>query len=668
MYDNDLRYNKKYFLIFCCFRLVANMNFDFNTWESLWRVPHFKNRYQHLMRQQAVVNIAFIGSVAHGKTTLVEKLSSIDTRRYAVESKKGYSVKIGYANFLLYGCPKCESPYCFQSRRFPEKNEKDRLCSIHQDTEMELLSHFSVIDCPGHSALSSVMMSGAGCVDGAILVIAANESCPQSQTQEHLAVADLAGLEIIAVVQNKMDLCNDYVGHYDQIKEFVQGTVAEPANIIPSICRPDITKGVNEVCQELARFALHHTIQKASELLVGQIELNPLRMLLVRSFDFNKPGLDDSSQLIGGGLGGPIVSGEMKIGMIYEARPGRIVAENNEKRFMPLVFRIDTLKTPKSVNYAVKGGNIGVGTSLDPSLTRNDGMAGQIVGTVGTLPNVYGIIEGRYFVMKGKKLQEGDLVRITISTQTSDGVVKKTKKDKKIRKLLVMLKRPVCCEPNEPFSIMTKDESGTFHLIAKGEVLDSSNPLKISDEFDKIISSISDEKLRDTKSVFESEEFDEPKLITIESQWGSWVDQSDDWDLIDYTELLKNATGQNVAINTAKNEKIRIDNPIIERDGGAHVIWSNYQSVCRAINRPIDHFINFMKTETLMDMTIRETGLRVRGRINSSQIGRIIQKYMIQYVKCKYCGSRNTEFTDHRMNFIKCNDCHSRQWEVTQLK
>ena len=72
-------------------------------------------------------------------------------------------------------------------------------------------------------------------MDGAILVIAANEPCPQPQTKEHLMALDALGIKNVIIVQNKIDLVDEERAkeNYKQIKEFVKGTVAENAPIIP---------------------------------------------------------------------------------------------------------------------------------------------------------------------------------------------------------------------------------------------------------------------------------------------------------------------------------------------------------------------------------------------------------------------------------------------------
>ena len=71
-----------------------------------------------------------------------------------------------------------------------------------------------------------VMLSGAAIMDGAVLVIAANEHCPQPQTKEHLMALDVIGVTDVIVVQNKIDIVSKEraIESYKEIKEFVKGT------------------------------------------------------------------------------------------------------------------------------------------------------------------------------------------------------------------------------------------------------------------------------------------------------------------------------------------------------------------------------------------------------------------------------------------------------------
>lgn len=79
------------------------------------------------------------------------------------------------------------------------------------------------------------MLNGAAVMDAAMLLVAGNETCPQPQTSEHLAAVEIMQLKNLLILQNKIDLINESQGkdQYDQIKSFVEGTVADSAPIIP---------------------------------------------------------------------------------------------------------------------------------------------------------------------------------------------------------------------------------------------------------------------------------------------------------------------------------------------------------------------------------------------------------------------------------------------------
>ena len=77
-------------------------------------------------------------------------------------------------------------------------------------------------------SLMATCLSGASLMDGAILVIAANEPCPMPQTSEHLRALEIVGVDKIIIVQNKIELVSQEksLEHYNQIKAFVKGTTA----------------------------------------------------------------------------------------------------------------------------------------------------------------------------------------------------------------------------------------------------------------------------------------------------------------------------------------------------------------------------------------------------------------------------------------------------------
>jgi len=121
---------------------------------------------------QPEVNIGLVGHVDHGKTTLTEQLSGKWTDTHSEELKKGITIRLGYADSIFYYCKKC--------KKYIVKDKCD--CK----EKAELKRKLSFVDAPGHESLMATMLSGAMIMDGALVLIAANEECPQPQTKEHL--------------------------------------------------------------------------------------------------------------------------------------------------------------------------------------------------------------------------------------------------------------------------------------------------------------------------------------------------------------------------------------------------------------------------------------------------------------------------------------------------
>mmetsp|Transcript_10166 Transcript_10166/g.15894 ORF Transcript_10166/g.15894 Transcript_10166/m.15894 type:complete len:176 (-) Transcript_10166:1980-2507(-) len=157
---------------------------------------------------QPNTNIGTIGHVAHGKSTLIKAITGKYTSKFKNELERNITIKLGYANSKIFKCTnlQCPSPGCYQSNRGLNVNE---LICDQCHYSMNIIKHISFIDCPGHEVLMSTMLNGASLMTGALLVVAANETCPQPQTSEHLAAFNSLGIENLIVVQNKIDLVKD---------------------------------------------------------------------------------------------------------------------------------------------------------------------------------------------------------------------------------------------------------------------------------------------------------------------------------------------------------------------------------------------------------------------------------------------------------------------------
>jgi translation initiation factor 2 subunit 3 len=316
--------------------------------------------------QHPEVNIGLVGHVDHGKTTLVQALSGEWTDQHSEEMKRGISIRLGYADATFRRCPECDEPAAFTV---------EETCPDH-DVETEPLRTVSFVDAPGHETLMATMLSGAAIMDGAVLVISASEGVPQPQTEEHLMALDIIGIDNIVVAQNKIDLVDAEQAreNYRGIREFIEGTVAEDAPIVPTSAQQGANVDV-----------LIDAVEREIPTPDRDPDADP-EMLVARSFDINRPGTTWDS-LSGGVLGGSLVAGELEAGDDLELRPGREVEEGGRTEWRPVETSVRSLQAGgENVDTATPGGLLGVGTGLDPATTKGDALAGQVAGTPGTLP------------------------------------------------------------------------------------------------------------------------------------------------------------------------------------------------------------------------------------------------------------------------------------------
>jgi translation initiation factor 2 subunit 3 len=403
--------------------------------------------------QQPSVNIGTIGHVDHGKTTLVEAITGVWVAKHSEELRRGITIKLGYADAPIFKCPNCKAPQCYSS---------NNICSIC-GSKREFVRAVSFVDAPGHEALMATMLSGATVMDGALLIIAANEQCPQPQTREHLAAIELAGLTNIIIVQNKIDIVNEKraLESYEEIENFVKGTVAEGKPIIPVSAQHEVN--IDVVIQ-----ALEENIPTPKR----DPNKSP-RMFVVRSFDVNKPGAP-MDEIKGGVIGGSIFQGTFKVGDKIEIRPG-IRVEKHGKTFYESIFtEITSLSAGgKNVQEAQSGGLVGIGTYLDPSLTKADGLTGNLVGKPDLLPptrseivlstNLLNRAIGTRELLQIEKIMKGERLLLDVGTTITIGTVISLKKDL----ATINLSRSICAEDGARAALSRKI-AGRWRLIGYG--------------------------------------------------------------------------------------------------------------------------------------------------------------------------------------------------------
>lgn len=399
---------------------------------------------------QPELNIALVGHVDHGKTTLTERLSGKWTDTHSEEMKRGITIRLGYADFTVYHCEKCD---------YYTTKEKCLKCN----GATKQLRKISLVDAPGHESLMATMLSGAAIVDGAILLIAANEKCPQPQTKEHLMALQISGIKNIIVVQNKIDLASheEALKNYQQIKDFLADTDYKDASIIPISARAN--SNVDMLVKAIMEFF---------PLPKRDLTKDPL-MLVARSFDINKPGIK-AQQLIGGVLGGTVKQGTFKVGDEIEIKPGYMIEEKNKKVWKPLkttVLQIYSGGQP--VDKILPGGSMALSTTLDPFIVKSDTLTGSLVGFPNKLPPVHYQITLETHLLKRivgskeetevKPLAKKEILMLNVNSAATVGVVLDPSK----KNTTCILKKPICADKGARITI-SRRVGDRFRLIGYG--------------------------------------------------------------------------------------------------------------------------------------------------------------------------------------------------------
>jgi elongation factor Tu len=136
-------------------------------------------------RTKPHLNVGTIGHIDHGKTTLTSAMTMCMSQRGLAEVRSFDSID-----------------------NAPEEKERGITIAVaHVEYETEK-RHYAHIDCPGHADYIKNMITGAAQMDGAILVVAANDG-PMPQTREHILLARQVGVPAMVVYINKVDMLDD---------------------------------------------------------------------------------------------------------------------------------------------------------------------------------------------------------------------------------------------------------------------------------------------------------------------------------------------------------------------------------------------------------------------------------------------------------------------------
>ena len=136
-------------------------------------------------RKKPHVNVGTIGHIDHGKTTLTAAITK-------------HLAKKGWASYVPFD----------QIDKAPEEKERGITIALAHVEYETANRHYAHVDCPGHADYIKNMITGAAQMDGAILVVGADDG-PMPQTREHILLARQVGVPFIVVFLNKVDLVDD---------------------------------------------------------------------------------------------------------------------------------------------------------------------------------------------------------------------------------------------------------------------------------------------------------------------------------------------------------------------------------------------------------------------------------------------------------------------------
>lgn len=394
-----------------------------------------------MMKELPELNVGVVGHIDHGKTTLLSKLTGKFTDTHSEELKRGITIKLGYAELTIF---KDGAKFTSEKKGVPQR-------------------YVSFIDAPGHEMLMATMLSGAATIDAAILVIAANEGI-KPQTKEHLLALQAKKIKNIILVQNKIDLVKKEQAqeNYNKIKEFVKGTLAEDAPIIPISAQQGIN--IDKVLEEICK------------LKIPEKDLNAEPIFLVaRSFDINKPGTVIEN-LHGGVMGGILKKGKLKVGDEIEIKPGLSIKKANQQNYQTLTTKIISLhKGRELVKETSPGASISIETELDPFLTKTDSLAGCLVSIKGTLPEISYKLKIKSELFKEvlgteeqkivEPLKTKEMLMLNVNTTITVGTIEKING----AEVLLNLNIPIIALEGDNVGI-ARNIDGHWRLIGFGEI------------------------------------------------------------------------------------------------------------------------------------------------------------------------------------------------------
>ena len=582
-------------------------------------------KYSEIIQKQATQNIGCIGHVSEGKSTVVRKMTGIKTQKHKKEQERNITINLGYANFKVWRCS-VSGKYFYTS-----SNIKKHI-NPENNNELTLIKHISFVDCPGHESFMATMISGTSVMNCAFLLIGANNSkVPQTQTYEHLIALNNTDVTKILILQNKLDLLDnerEAINNLEKIEDFVEGSIAENSHILPISAQLGIN--IDSIC--------NYVVNELDD--VTQNLNKDLRMPIIRSFDGNKPKTP-YNKLTGGIMGVSIISGVLNVGTHVEIRPGILQNINGKIHCCPIITKVESIYSEKSsMDIAIPGGLLGIGTTMDPYICGSNRLIGQIVGNVGKMPEIYDKLNVNVDRIKRKDIKKesfvkGEIVMICINSFTNKATIKSIEGKNGLN---LKLDKPVCCDIGQKFALLKKI-NGKYTLYSLGEILGGK-------EFKRITYNVNldDYKIKDNIKYkidfdinYEKEKF-EP----------------------DYHELLNSFKFTKIESNTYSFEPLKL----IRKP--RQTIIPNMYVILKQLHNLEDtnfnyeyNYVNYFNEEIKKMCRFNDKKhFILNGKFNIGQIEGMVKNYMFKYVICPICKSNKTSLNKKdRLLKIICISC-----------
>lgn len=395
--------------------------------------------------KQPIMNIGMLGSVSDGKSTTVYKLTGTKTQKHSSELKRNITIKPGYANLKIYQ----NDDNSFES------------CGSNKSLDKKLVHHLSFVDCPGHNELILTMLANIDLMVGAIVIVSAGEPIERKpQLIQHLMAIKIANMTNFIICLNKLDLVSKDIAiqRKHELDNLLKRIGITPKIIIPVCMNRGI--GIQNILKSIMTYFTPN---------VNNDNSNP-QFRVSRSFDINKNN-KNINEIYGGVLGGSLVVGNFNVGDMVEIKPGIISKDNTGKMISsPIITKIISLKTDNTeLLKAHTGGLIGIGTEIDPFYCKNDNMSGNIVGLIGTLPDVYTKIKLNFtrqeFTTINWVPKVGEILNLMISTLSINSKLLHIKDNV----LTLQLEKPACID-SSMMIVISKIINKNINIIGYGYI------------------------------------------------------------------------------------------------------------------------------------------------------------------------------------------------------